>query len=258
MRELLVSCVDHIRISLNAAQDNTRQHLHRTLIGPNNLTKIFGHMRWMVQRRKTTHPREKRPLIWATFILLPENIDEIRLAAQLAKDSGIDSISFRPMYHMLARPFSGQELQTLQRQLRLALTLHSPPDFQVFTPKRELATVWQMAPSRQFPRCISCHLRTIMEATNQGPKVKICGLHRGTEGECIGVLRGDTRFSDLWNSRKTHALLSNGARVCERCIDISMNVTLNEVWSILRKHPQAVFQKSWCRTFCTEAEKDEK
>ena len=255
--ELLVSNIDHIRISFNAAKNTTRQNLHRPETPGNDLRKILQQMSYMVQLRDTIWPSQKRPLIWATFILLPENVNEVYLAAQLVKDCGIDSISFRPVYHNLSRQFYIQEFETLHRQLKLALTLHSPPAFQVFAPNRDITTVWDISPKTQFPRCISCHLRTIIEATNLGPMIKVCGLHRGIGRDNLGLLKKGTRFSDLWNRDETRKILSNQVEICERCIDISMNITLNKVWEVLVKHPEASFQKSWYRTPNSEKNKGE-
>lgn len=247
INELLVSNIDHIRVSINSAKASTRQHLHKSSTKDNDLKKIFRQIRHIVQLRDALWPAQKRPLIWSTFLLLPENINEIYQAAQIMRDSGVDSISFRPLYHKLSRPFYDQELKIIHAQLESALRLHLPPTFNVFIPRRDMTTVWNVSPKTQFPRCISCHLRTIIEATNQGPMIKVCGLHRGTSGENLGILRDGIRFSKLWNSKKTEEILSNRINTCDRCIDISMNITLNKICKVLAKHPKAIFRKSWQR-----------
>ena len=246
--ESLVANTDHIRISINAAQNSTRQLLHRSTGRANDLSRIFKQIRYMAKLRDAVWPSQKRPLIWTTFLLVPENVNEIHLTAQLMRECGADSISFRPIYHDLSRQFSEIEMETLFHQLQLALNLHCPPTFHVFTPKREISVVWRISPRTQFPRCISCHTRTIIEATNQGPMIKICGLHRGTHRENLGVMSDKVRFIELWTSCYTEKILANRPEACERCIDMSMNTTLNEVWAVLLEHPEAIFRKSWQRT----------
>lgn len=245
--ELLVANIDHIRVSINAAQNDTRKLLHTSKVRANNLSEIFQQIRYMVQFRAAVWSSQKRPLICTTYLLVPENVDEIYLAAQLMRQCRADSISFRPIYHDLSCQFSEVELETLFHQLQLASNLHCPPTFLVFTPKRNISTVWQISPRTQFPRCISCNTRTIIEATNQGPMIKICGLHRGAHEENLGVIRDKVKFLELWTSCDTEKLLKNRPEACERCIDISMNVTLNQVWGVLLEHPEAVFRKSWKR-----------
>lgn len=254
--ELIVSNVDHVRVSINAAQNDTRQLLHRPRSSVNDLSTIFNLIRYMAQLRDSMWPLQRKPLIWTTFLLVPENIDEIYLAAQIVKDCGADSISFRPVYHDLLCPFSKSELDTLQHQLKLALSLHSPPSFQVFTPKRDITAIWQISPQSQFPKCISCRVRTIVEVTNLGPMIKICDVNRGMHGERMGVageslglVKNKTPFSELWNNHDTKRILSNRPESCgEHCIAFSMNITLNKVWEVLLEHPEATFRKSWTRT----------
>lgn len=254
--ELLVSNVDHVRVSLNAAQNDTRQSVHKPRYSVNDLSTILEFIGYMAQLRDRMWPLQRKPLIWTTFLLIPENIDEIFLAAQNVRDCGADSISFRPVYHNLLSPFSKSELDTLQHQLKLASSLHSPPSFQVLSPKRDVTKIWQISPQNQFSKCISCRARTIVEATNLGPMIKVCDIQRGMHGERMGVageslglIKNKTPFSKLWNSHNTKRILSHRPETCgEHCIAFSMNITLNKVWGILIEHPEATFRKSWNRT----------
>jgi MoaA/NifB/PqqE/SkfB family radical SAM enzyme len=245
--ELLVSDIDHIRLSLNAARDDTRRAVHRPITEVNDLSSIFRHLRQISELRNIIWPSERRPSIWTTFLLLPENVGEVYLAAQMARDCGADSISFRPIYHDLSSPLSKDGEQRLQVQLERALTLHSPPAFCVFTPKRDLSIAAHLSPEAHFARCISCRVRTVIEATGQGPMIKVCGLHRGVNGNSLGLVREDLGFGAIWNSAGTSRLLSERPRVCGNCIDVSMNVTLNRLWAVLVEHPDAIVRKSWHR-----------
>lgn len=246
--ELLVANVEHIRISINAAQTSTRQRLNRSTLKVNDLIEIFRHIEYMIQLRNDIWSSKRRPLIWVTFLLLPENVNEIYLAAQIIRDLGVDSISFRPVYHDLSHRFSANELEILKCQLKLASNLHSPPIFQVFTPRRDITVAGHISPAVHFLKCVSCSLRTIIEATNLGPMIKVCGLHRGSGGESLGLMTRGIQFSELWNSHRVKGILSNRTKTCQSCIDVSMNVTLNEVLRVLIEHPKAVFRKSWQRT----------
>lgn len=243
--ELVVANVDHIRISINAARTCTRARLRGMTPGVNGLFKIYQYIKHMARLREAVWPSQRKPGIWATFLILPENASEIYLAAQMVRDCGVDSISFRPVYHNLCHRFTVHDMSVLQEQLRSASSLHNPPIFQVFTPKRHLTLAGPLPPVLHFKECMSSRLRTIIEATSLGPMIRVCGLHRGTGKAHLGLIERRTRFSELWNSRRTEEILCDLPEVCEGCIDVSMNVTLNGVRRILREHPDAVFRKSW-------------
>ena len=260
INELLVSNVDHIRISLNASTDNTRKYLHRPAVQTNNLSDIVKEISNLVNFRNNICSSERKPLIWVTFLIVPQNIREIYSAAKVMKDCGVDSISFRSVYHNLARKLSAEEVNMLQKELKLASSLDVPPTFQVFIPKRDINSVWKIAPQNQFKRCLQCHLITIIEMTNQGPMIKICDVNRGYHGEKMGVpgkslgtLDSRNNFTKVWGSNYAKTTLLDRPHKCgEHCIASSMNNTLNNVWDTLSEHHDAIFIKSWCSEFETK------
>jgi hypothetical protein len=195
-----------------------------------------------IRRRKTL--ARAAPLIWTTFLLLPENVHEIHQAAMMARESGADSISFRPVYHELTTPFTPAARRVMKEQLQLAKQLHDPPSFSVFIPKRDIESVWRLAPTSYFQACLSSRLRTVIEASNGGLLIKICGLHRGSQGQMLAVLHDVSEFSHIWRSPLVTQKLQECPMTCVNCIDVSMNVTLNQVWRILVTNPDAVFHKA--------------
>lgn len=256
--ELIVSNIDHLRVSINAAQANTRELLHRSNTNANSLSEIFERIEYISCIRNRLWSNQKKPSIWTTVLLVPENVNEIFAVAQIVRDCGADSISFRRVYHERLQLFSNGDLIILNKQLELALSLNSPPTFQVFTPKRDITNAWYIPPNSLFSRCISCHIRTVIEATNLGPMIKICGLNRGIGiygerngllGESLGVINSKTKFSDLWNIRSTKVALDNRPERCvQNCSILSFNITLNKIWKLLVNDPQAIFKKSFHRT----------
>jgi MoaA/NifB/PqqE/SkfB family radical SAM enzyme len=234
-RELLRENVDHIRLSLNAATDKTRQKIHRS----SKLTSIktmMEHVRYLTG----TTPKNA-PTVWVTFLLVPENIDEIIIATKMVRDIGVNSISFRPIYHNRIRQFTDTERQRLAEQLHRAKELHAPPDFSVFIPKRDVEFAWNTKPEMQFGHCISCKLRTVVESTNEGLLIKICGLHRGSNGTCLGVIKDKTSFKTIWQSSLCREKLENRPKLCPKCIDLSMNTTLTGIWNALLTDPTSIF-----------------
>jgi len=255
--KLILKLVDHVRISLNASTEETRYNLHRPKRGSyniNSLEEIQNNIETMVKlRKKMRFQEEKRPVIGTTFLILPQNVEEIYNITKKMRAIGIDSISFRPVYHDLRDEFSIQQQEILKQQLNEVRKLHSPPSFLIFTPKRNLHTVWDLDPKVFFETCISCKIRTVIESTNEGPKFEICGLYRGSYKNLTSIklknIGNKDSFQNIWNSKDMNRILSKRPGIiCEKCIDISMNVTLNEIWSLLEENPKAKFVKAYCGT----------
>lgn len=235
--EIIVANIDHVRISINASNDDVRAQLHKTSSNGNSLSNILKQIKYMISLRDS---EKKEPLFWLTFLLLPENIKYVFEAAKISNELGVDSISFRPVYHELSHKFAREELEILPNQLKLAKQLNNPPYFKVFVPKRNINDVWHMNPSKIFKKCISCYTRTIIESTNSGPMVSICGLKRGHPDERIGFIADS--FSKLWldNIYRFQDII----HTCDRCIDISINNTLNKIENHLKNDINILFSKN--------------
>ncbi len=250
--ETLVDNFDHIRVSLNAASDATRKALHRPRGRTNDFRVILKRLAYMAQLRREGLPQAKSPLIWTTFLLSPLNIGEIVAAAHLAKDVGADSISFRPIYRGLRGSFTADQLVQLQLALERAKELDAPGEFRVFVPKRGLDEAWGYNPRGKYPVCFSCHMRAIIEASNNGPLVKVCGMHRGLQGErndiageSFGIICDGMRFPEIWLSNEANRSLAGRPSRCgNHCpTTASFNLTMDGIWEILRKHPSASFHR---------------
>lgn len=243
--EVLVNNLDQIRISLNAASNQTRSKIHRSKANANSLTEIFKLIQYTRKLRDNKWPNQRRPLIWTTYLILPENINEIEQAIIKTKESGADSISFRPIYHNLANRIQDVDENNLISKLQELKTKFSDDQFHIFSPKRDLSSVWNILPSNCFSNCISSRLRTIIETTKKGQLIKICGLHRGSRGESLGILKAETLFKKVWLDPMIKEMLKTKPKTCDHCIDISMNITLNKINNILERQPDTVFYKSF-------------
>jgi MoaA/NifB/PqqE/SkfB family radical SAM enzyme len=245
--ELLVQNIDHVRISINAGKNDTRQALHHSRVAHADLAYIHRQIQQITWQRSIAWPGERRPSIWITFLILPQNLSEISLAAKAIRECGADSISFRPAYHDFYRQLGLEERGVLRSELQRASDLHHPPEFQVFIPKRDLSEASHLQPKMHFSRCISCAMRTVIETTTNGSAIELCGLYRGTSGEVIGVMNETRSFRDIWLDSRTEQRLTEWPNQCRGCIDVSMNVNLNHIWGILRSYPDAIFRRGWQR-----------
>ena len=240
---IIVDHVDHLRISINAATNKTRNVLHRPLMRKNSIDQIFDYLSYITTQRKTRWKNQRKPLIWSTFLIVPENISEIVVCAERLRACGVDSISYRPIYHGLKRPFSESEHLEVQEQFRLVSKLHNPPFFHVFFPKRGVEFLKSIKPYKHFDFCISCLYRTIIETSNQGVVLQKCWSSRGNYNNRIGTLDSGVLFNEVWRQFVNNQTQFDLKQKCNSCIDISMNITLHSILKILNKDPEAVFYK---------------
>lgn len=241
--DIIVEHVDHLRISINAATNETRKKLHRTVLPGNQLDQIFDLLHHITTRRKALQDRQRKPLIWATFLITHENISEISACAKAMKMCGIDSLSYRPIYHGFTRDFSECEWAEIRRQFELASEFHDPPSFFLFFPKRDVQHLYTLNPHDYFDRCLSCTYRTIIEASNFGSFVQKCWVDRGNPDKQLGQLCDKTLFREIWNQFIRTSMKIDPGQNCKSCIDISMNNTLHGIGCILKEDPKAVFYK---------------
>lgn len=248
---LLVENLDHVRVSVNAATEATWARIHRPALRANGWREILTHVERMARLREAAGGGARRPLIWITYLLLPENAGEIYAAARAVRECGADSISFRSVYHDLSSPWTDATYRTMSEELARAGELHAPPTFQVFTPRTPLEEVWRRQPQGAFARCFKCHLVTFIEATNAGAQVKLCDVHRGISGDevgrrglSLGTVAGDTTFPEVWHSRRARSLLRNRPEACgQHCIAFTFNRIVAGIWDALAEDPGAVFRR---------------
>jgi hypothetical protein len=184
-------------------------------------------------------------MIWATFLLLPDNVREIFYAAQQLKECGVDSVSFRPVFHKLCGIWNEQNKVLLSRELSAALAISDPPNFRVFIPNRSLSEADNLRPADYFNRCFSRTLRTVMESTHKGIALQTCGMWRGSGLHDGRTLTADKSFSVVWRSTRTQAFPEFSPGDCEQCLDISFNLTINFILKILSNCPNAKFSRAY-------------
>jgi MoaA/NifB/PqqE/SkfB family radical SAM enzyme len=244
--ESIVDNVDHFRISLNSTTESISNLIHRPSIKGDRIGTIIKNLELLLKLRQSRNQvSSRKPSIWVTFLVLPENYHEIYHAARLMKETGVDSISFRPVYNDWAKRFSADQKSAALDQLEKIKTLHVPPGFLVFTPKRDFTKVWDINPFSHFKKCISCRLRTVMEQSNHGVLLKQCGPHRGLSGPVLGSVNNGNTLKSIWYATSTIDKMLEISSSCSRCIDISMNVTLSRVYELLKKNINTEFKKEF-------------
>lgn len=240
MSEHLLEHVDHIRWSVNAANDKTRIKLHRPGNKANLLHVTLQQVGALLQQR-----RDRCPIIWATFLVLPDNFREMIKAAIQLREVGVDSVSFRPVFHGLGGQWTQDALTELPERFAELAELDDRPSFSVFLPKRNLQEAQALDPNVFFSHCRSRELRTVLEATSKGLTLQSCGLYRGTGSESRRNITLENTFKSVWTDEHSIPLHPEVAPAqCTSCIDVSMNVTLNAVAKILDQEPAAQFYRA--------------
>lgn len=240
MSKLILGCVDHLRWSVNAATDRTRIAIHRPTGKANPLHVSMDVVRALARKRK-----KRRPIIWATYLILPENFREIVSAARILRDVGVDSVSFRPVFHGLDGKWTKEELNELNAILDEVSRYDERPNFLISVPKRGLLDAATLDPRLYFSNCLSRRVRTVLEATSRGLTCQSCGMYRGTGSADRANVNETRSFQQVWQevqNGKAHPLTA--PQMCNQCIDVSMNVTLEAIAAVLQVDRQARFYRA--------------
>jgi MoaA/NifB/PqqE/SkfB family radical SAM enzyme len=239
MSRLILDHVDHLRWSINAATNETRLKIHQPSNNANHLNESMRQVRALVRNR-----RGRCPLICVTFLVLPTNFREMSKAARLLQNVGVDSISFRPVFHGLAGKWNKEELVALQDEFDEVSKLDISSQFSVFLPKRDIRESTALDPSAFFSHCRSRHVRTVLEVTSAGLTMQSCGMYRGTGSANRVNINLENTFDTVWGRMIGSKLYpSEAPSMCKRCIDISMNVTLGGIAAILKMNRSARFYR---------------
>jgi molybdenum cofactor biosynthesis enzyme MoaA len=181
---------DWVRLSLDAGTDATFQAMHRPK-RPITLEEICAGIRPVKERNPALRVGFSFVIVWAGSergdVAVHENVDEIPLAARLARDSGFDYVSFKPF---LARTAEGAEavgaphasfpetIARIRRRLDEAKATASE-SFAVLesTNLRALESGTTEALARQPRTCHMQALRQVLTPTG----LWNCPAHRGAE-----------------------------------------------------------------------------
>ena len=238
--DIVYNNVDHLRWSVNAASNETRIKIHKPNNRANLLSETFKNIKYLIQKRNDSGLKYRKPLIWATFLILPSNFEEIEEATYKLKEVGVDSVSFRPVYHGLGGKWTSKKLERAWESLAKIKSYQIPSKFYVFTPKRLLEEADSLNPNDHFDFCRSRRLRTVLEATSEGLSLQSCGIYRGT-GSKAGLVIQSNNFDNVWNNFNNNPVPFCAPNDCNKCIDVSINLTLNFIFNVLKEYPKAKF-----------------
>lgn len=243
----------YVRVSLNAASDETRRELHRRQGERYGVAHIFDAVSLLAAARDDAFGHESSTVmpIGATSMIHPVNVKETVSIAKRAKSAGFDHLSFRVILgadHRVA--FTDAERAALDAAFDEIHRSVADRHFQVFVPTRDV-TDQGYVPARYFQECRACTHRALVEVGPAADRAAIvpCGRYRGhgyRHGDdqnrmVFGYLSDRTAVADVWLQPSMKKLAGSFPQRCADCIDRSANIFLETMETILRDDPQAVF-----------------
>ncbi len=240
--ERIVENVAHLRWSANAVSNETRRKVHQPNRGTASFSDVKDSIRKIIRQRASTGGG-RSPMIWATFLLVPENIHEAVTAVNEFRAIGVDSVSFRPVFHGFHGSWSRDQLDALPGLYSRLRSYSEPSEFYVYTPKRNL-TELSLDPNVYFDSCLSRTLRTVVEAHGDGGMIQSCGIYRGNATTGMPLGKRASTFQSAWKTFQNCPRPASAPKDCGECIDISMNRTLAQLYEILKVSPEVGFVRA--------------
>lgn len=173
-----------IRISLDAACEATYEKTH----GVKSFNKVIEN----IQRIDESYRKNK---VGIGFLILPDNVEDIIVAAELCRKLKVRFIQYRP-----ASIINGQKLdiEKIKNCINCAIMenqRHSA-EFQIF----DAGVKWQILSheKRHYKKCRTNCLSVVIKANGDVP---ICSLKRNDPDSILGnIYKND--FFDFWGSQK--------------------------------------------------------
>lgn len=195
--QVIVDTCSYVRISLDAASNETHRIVHNPLNHQKDVFKIILHnIETLVKIRN----KKKRDItIGIGYLVSVHNHQEIIKAARLANNLGADYIQIRPAF-MPGEQLSGKIRFETEKLIQEATKLSSR-NFYLFPILHRFDEVINL--DRAYERCLGHALVGVVAAN---AKMYICCQLRGIEEFSIGDLRKQS-FSQIWRGKKKKAVI---------------------------------------------------
>ena len=217
----------YLRISLNAASDETRSAFHQNNVKLSAiLKKVESFSQWL-------HTNNPELPIGATYLLGPSNFHEVLESAKLARDTGFAHFSARRVLgpNTLRSEFTETQLSSLADLLHQTNELNSE-EFRVFVPWRNVneQDINPSAGDFTASRCWQSTFKTIIEpdSDTESYRSQLCGRYRGggvgQVGQMPKLFSGsslETPWTTAWKSsfEEYKPSRSELPQKCSSCID---------------------------------------
>ncbi len=237
----------YLRVSLNAATNETRQRFHGNSVSLNAIFSTLERFASWLALENIKAP------IGATFLLDVINCREVYECARIAREAGIAHFSVRRVLGppSLRPEFSAAEVATVKDQFAKVRELESSR-FRVFLPWRFLDEP-DLNPAKgdfRVTRCWQSTFKTVIEPdpTSGGFRAQLCGRYRGSGvGQLMQMpplfssVEGSA-WTDQWRKSFTDYGVSRDAlpQTCISCIDRGFIMMIDSLLLFL-KNPSNEF-----------------
>jgi wyosine [tRNA(Phe)-imidazoG37] synthetase (radical SAM superfamily) len=243
MIDTLAHYANHVRISVNASNNDERVRIHRPQDNSNDFSKLYLHIKQLVERRKL-YGRENSLLLGASTLILPQNYKSVYKFVELMKQAGMDWVTVRKTTSRKWYEDNPDKTKIAMDELRRAQDDFNSSLFKVAGPYSISSR-----PNDDFSRCYAGDLRHIILANST---LSLCCLSRDlyldldSEFYVIGKLGDEENpVSELIDKRKAFVadFREEAPRFCDVCIDSEINLFLFQSANLLKEDMNATFKR---------------
>lgn len=195
---------DFVRVSLNSGTKHSHELIHR-YNGKNTFENV---LKFITECSKLNNHS-----VGVSFVIIRENIEELYLAAKIAKDSGADYMEFKPAYgynYSIDKKLYETNIETLVEQIEQCRTLETE-GFKIVLNNQlhhfinnDFETNVERITLLQSPRpCITSKLRMVVSPTG----CYLCTPKRSIKHFSFGSPQ-EQSLVDIWYSQEHQALIN--------------------------------------------------
>lgn len=218
--EILIQNCLWIRVSVDAASASVYKKTHGS--GREAFNKLLKKIGMLVEKKRQF---ASAVTVGVGFLTSRYTRKDMRRAAELFKEIGVDYLQFRPMQiHNNGRFY--YDLLDIEKELNEALK-EDCEDFSVLFSRHKYEMMKHKDYGRNYGRCFGHQFATVVGADG---KMYLCCHMRGNRKYCIGDLN-KSAFKDIWNSEQR-------MKAVERidfadCIPLCRDNTFNQIlWNM--------------------------
>lgn len=215
-----------IKVSINAAKNDTYARIHRTK--PGDLDKVIANMAYANELRKK---KKYSCALGMQIILLPDNYSEIELLARKARSIGMDYLVVKPYsQHPLSKTNKFKDIK-YGKYLDLSSRLDklNTKDFNVVF-RINTMQKWDEA-SRNYKHCLALDFWAYIDA---GGNVWACSMYLTKDKFCLGNIY-EKSFREIWESKKRKELTRWAAKdlITDKCrVNCRMDEVNRYLWEL--------------------------
>lgn len=242
LADLVAKYVHHFRISVDAANNNSRESVHKPNAASFTYDSLLEKIK-MVRAKSLEQGRGDSLFLGATFVILPENYQVISKFVSDMYDIGINWVALRKNIYREIYDQNPDILPFVEKEIGLLKKTFGEKT-KNFTIEEQYGVSFH--PKEDFHECWVSYIRPIVLADSS---LQLCCLARnGIIPEAdIGILPNTTMpIDDLLrnNNSSIQQFRQVVPKTCKVCIDKDNNISFSNVVALLKKNSGTKFLKA--------------